>query len=79
MCLQAFAEKYSEELQLNTAFNQFVSAYEDAYNGPNTRQHQLGVKNKYIRKKGEWYKCHSIYITDKVPPSKYNFTFPSLY
>ena len=53
-CLQAFTEAYSEELQLNTTFNQFVSAYEDAYNGPNTLQHLLGVKNKYMREKSEY-------------------------
>ena len=58
VCLQAFTEAYSEELQLNTAFNQFVSAYQDAYNGPNTLQHQLGMKNIFLRDNGELCKIH---------------------
>ena len=62
MCFQAFVEEFSEELQLNTTFNQFVSAYEDAYNGPNTLQHQLGVKNKFIKDEGEW--CKDQFGTD---------------
>ena len=61
--LQAFAEEYSKELQLNASFNHFATAYEKAYNGPNTLQHQLGVKNKYIRDESEWCKLQLWMIT----------------
>ena len=57
--LQAFKIEYDDELTLNAAFNCFVKKYEKAYNGPNTLQHQLGLRN---RNEGEWCSVH-LYIT----------------
>ena len=54
VCLQEFEELCSEEQQLKASFSQFVSAYEKACNGLNTLQHQLGVKNKFIRERGRY-------------------------
>ena len=43
LLLQQFEATYTEELRLNVAFNNYVQAFEQAYNGPNTIQHQVGV------------------------------------
>ena len=68
MHFQVFAQEYSDELLLNAAFSHFVSAYEKAYNGPNTLQHQLGVKNKYIKDESEWCQPQILgMVADRVP------------
>ena len=65
-CLQTFKKHYSEELQLNAAFNRFVSEYAQAYNGENTLQHQLGVKNKHMKALRE-FTVHVMVSLAKLP------------
>ena len=41
---ERYEAEYSEELRLNTEFNQFVANFRLAYQGPNTARAQIGAK-----------------------------------
>jgi inositol 1,4,5-triphosphate receptor type 1 len=46
--IKQFESVYSQELKLNVDFNNYVQAFEQACNGQNTVQHQIGVAKKPI-------------------------------